>query len=97
MTREEYMIKLKKYLRKLPKQDYEDAIEYFNEYFSDTDKAGQQKLMEELGTPKQAAADLMYNLLDRKIQEQDAADEARKSRIKKESLYSLYWRSCPHL
>ena len=73
MTREEYMIKLKKYLRKLPKQDYEDAIEYFNEYFSDTDKAGQQKLMEELGTPKQAAADLMYNLLDRKIQEQDVA------------------------
>ena len=71
MTREEYMIKLKKYLRKLPKQDYEDAIEYFNEYFSDTDKAGQQKLMEELGTPKQAAADLMYNLLDRKIQERN--------------------------
>ena len=27
------MAKLKKYLRKLPKQDYEDAIEYFNEYF----------------------------------------------------------------
>ena len=57
MTREEYMAKLKKYLRKLPKQDYEDAIEYFNEYFSDTDEAGQQKLMEELGTPKQDAAD----------------------------------------
>ena len=66
MTREEYMAKLKKHLRKLPKQDYEDAIEYFNEYFSDTDEAGQQKLMEELGTPKQAAADLMYNLLDQK-------------------------------
>ena len=31
MTREEYMAKLKKHLRKLPKQDYEDAIEYFNE------------------------------------------------------------------
>ncbi len=46
------MAKLKKYLRKLPKQDYEDAIEYFNEYFSDTDEAGQQKLMEELGTPE---------------------------------------------
>ena len=82
MTREEYMIKLKKYLRKLPKQDYEDAIEYFNEYFSDTDKAGQQKLMEELGTPKQAAADLMYNLLDRKIQEQgDGKNDGKKDNI----------------
>ena len=40
MTREEYMTKLQKYLRKLPKQDYEDAIEYFNEYFSDTDEEG---------------------------------------------------------
>ena len=98
MTREEYMIKLKKYLRKLPKQDYEDAIEYFNEYFSDTDKAGQQKLMEELGTPKQAVADLMYNLLDRNFRSRMLPMKtARKSRIKKESLYSLYWRSCPHL
>lgn len=82
MTREEYMAKLKKYLRKLPKQDYEDAIEFFNEYFSDTDEAGQQKLMEELGTPKEAAADLMYNLLDRKIQEQDTTNEDNKKNKK---------------
>ena len=80
MTREEYMKKLQKYLRKLPKQDYDDAIEYFNEYFSDTDEEGQQKLMEELGTPKEAAADLMYNLLDRKIQEQDEIGEEKKSK-----------------
>lgn len=73
MTREEYMTKLQKYLRKLPKQDYEDAIEYFNE-------EGQQRLMEELGTPKEAAADLMYNLLDRKIQEQDESGEEKKSK-----------------
>lgn len=85
MTREEYMIKLKKYLRKLPKQDYEDAIEYF----SDTDESGQQKLMEELGTPKQAAADLMYNLLDRKIQEQDAADEDCKKKQDKKGITLL--------
>lgn len=37
------MAKLQKYLRKLPKQDYEDAIDYFNEYFSDTDEEGQQE------------------------------------------------------
>ena len=80
MTREEYMAKLQKYLRKLPKQDYEDAIDYFNEYFSDTDEEGQQKLMEELGTPKEAAADLMCNLLDRKLQEQDTDIEEKKSK-----------------
>lgn len=80
MTREEYMKKLQKYLRKLPKQDYDDAIEYFNEYFSDTDEEGQQKLIEELCTPKEAAADLMYNLLDRKIQEQETDTEEKKSK-----------------
>ena len=80
MTREEYMAKLQKYLRKLPKQDYEDAIEYFNEYFSDADEEGQQKLMEELGTPKEAAADLMHNLLDRKLQEQDTDTKGKKSK-----------------
>ena len=94
MTREEYMAKLKKYLRKLPKQDYEDAIEYFNEYFSDTDEAGQQKLMEELGTPKEAAADLMYNLLDRKNR---LPPMRIIKRTKKESLYLLFLQSCPLL
>ena len=89
MTREEYMAKLKKHLRKLPKQDYEDAIEYFNEYFSDTDEAGQQKLMEELGTPICLTGKFRSRMLP--------MNTARKSRIKKESLYSLYLRSCPHL
>ena len=64
------MNQLKKYLRKLPKQDYEDAIEYFEEYFGETDPAGEQKLMQELGTPKEAARELIANLLDRKIDEQ---------------------------
>ena len=96
MTREEYTIKLKKYLRKLPKQDYEDAIEYFNEYFSDTDKAGQQKLMEELGTPKEAAADLMSICLTARFRNRIPPMRIIK-RTKKESLYLLFLQSCPHL
>ena len=41
-------------------------MEYFTEYFEETDEEGAQKLMEELGTPKQAARDLIGNLLDKK-------------------------------
>lgn len=70
MTQEEYMTQLKKHLRKLPSQDYEDAVEYFNEYFSETDGEGEQKLMAELGSPKKAASDLISNLLDKKILEE---------------------------
>ena len=35
MTRKEYMEQLKKYLKRLPKEDYDNAIEYFSEYFDE--------------------------------------------------------------
>lgn len=69
MSREEYLNQLHKYLRKLPRQDYEDAMEYFTEYFQETDEEGAVELMKELGTPKEAARELMANLLDKKIED----------------------------
>lgn len=74
LTKTEYLLQLQKYLKKLPKADYEDAMEYFTEYFEDTDDEGAKALMEELGTPKEAARDLMANLLDRKLT--DASTDA---------------------
>ena len=68
MSREEYLNQLHKYLRKLPRQDYEDAMEYFTEYFQETDEEGAEELMKELGTPKEAARELMANLLNKKIE-----------------------------
>ena len=67
LSKTEYLQQLEKYLKKLPKEDFEDAMEYFTEYFEDADDEGAQALMEELGTPKEAARDLMMNLLDRKL------------------------------
>ena len=90
MTREEYMAKLQKYLRKLPKQDYEDAIEYFNEYFSDTDEEGQQKLMEELGTPKEAVIFWIESYRNR-------TQILRRKRVKKELSRSRSLQSCQRL
>lgn len=69
MSREEYLNQLHKYLRKLPRQDYEDAMEYFTEYFQETDEEGAEELMKELGTPKEAARELMANLLNKKIED----------------------------
>ena len=48
MTKEQYMTQLKKYLHRLPKQDYEDAVDYFEEYFGEADENGQQELMKEM-------------------------------------------------
>ena len=66
MTSGEYLKQLEKYLRKLPQSDYEDAMEYFTEYFADAGPENEQAVIKELGTPKQAAAELMRNLLKRK-------------------------------
>lgn len=67
MSQEEYLEQLHKYLRKLPRQDYEDAMDYFTEYFEDADEAATEALMDELGTPKEAAREIIANLLDRKL------------------------------
>lgn len=56
---------------KFPASDYEDAMEYFTEYFEDADEEGTATLIRELGTPKEAARDLMANLLDKKLTEKD--------------------------
>ena len=67
LTKIEYLQQLEKCLKKLPKEDFKDAMEYFTEYFEDADDEGAQALMDELGTPKEAARDLMTNLLNRKM------------------------------
>lgn len=67
MKREEYLSQLRKYLKRLPKDDYENAMEYFIEYFEEAGEEGEQKVIEELGTPKEAAGELLSNLLTKKV------------------------------
>ena len=83
MSKEEYLNQLHKYLRKLPRQDYEDAMEYFTEYFQETDEEGAAELMKELGTPKEAARELMANLLDKKIEEHQKYETDGQTRAEK--------------
>ena len=63
MTRNEYMEQLKKYLKRLPKEDYDNAIEYFSEYFDEAGAENERQVMKELGEPKEAAGELLLNLL----------------------------------
>ena len=85
MTSGEYLNQLQKYLKKLPQSDYEDAMEYFTEYFADAGPEKEQAVIEELGTPKQAAAELMMNLLDRKMDEREAMEQEGKRKEKKKT------------
>lgn len=66
MNRAEYLNQLNKYLKKLPESDYKNAMEYFTEYF---DEVGEQRVIEELGTPKEAAVEILNNLLGQNIED----------------------------
>ena len=48
MTRTEYIAKLTKYLRKLPQKDYEEALEYFMEYFEEAGPENEAQVIVEL-------------------------------------------------
>ena len=67
MTRTDYISKLTKYLRKLPQKDYEEALEYFMEYFEEAGPENEAQVIAELGTPKEAAHEVISRLLDEKI------------------------------
>ena len=64
MNRETYLKELRKYLKRLPKDDYENAMEYFTEYFDDA--VNDEEAIRELGSPREAASDLLAALLNQK-------------------------------
>ena len=64
MNRETYLKELRKYLKRLPKDDYENAMEYFTEYFDDA--GNDEEAIRELGSPREAASNLLAALLNQK-------------------------------
>ena len=64
LTKEEYLAQLKKYLKRLPKEDYNNAMDYFTEYFEDAGPEGEAALIQELGTPKEAAYEILEKRKD---------------------------------
>lgn len=77
MTKIEYLNQLDTYLTKLPQSDRIEAMDYFKELFDDAGPEREEELMASLGSPKEAAHDILTSLLDKKLN-----DEApRKNRV----------------
>ena len=55
MNKAEYMKCLEHRLRRLPKEDYNKAIEYFEEYFEEAGPEQESQAIEDLGRPEMAA------------------------------------------
>ena len=81
MTRTEYLAQLDNYLKKLPAKDYQEAMDYFTEYFDEVGPEGEAAAIAELGSPKEAAHEIIINLLDKKIEEDSQeADSVKNSK-----------------
>lgn len=85
MNQSEYLNQLRKYLKKLPKPDYENAMEYFTEYF---EEVGEQRAMGELGTPKEAASDILDNLLNQNFKSGNEVENSGNNLVKKRTFFS---------
>ncbi|MTB64030.1 DUF1700 domain-containing protein [Streptococcus sp. zg-86] len=68
MTRNDYITQLQKYLKRLPAEDYQDAMEHFNEYFDEAGLENEAQVIAELGSPKQAAREILNQLYDKKTE-----------------------------
>ena len=91
MTRTEYLAELEKYLKKLPRKDYEEAMDYFTEYFDEVGPEGEAAAIAELGSPKEAAHEIMLNLLDKKVEgdNQDSSSSKNTKNIVQIAILSI--------
>ncbi len=55
MKRKEYMDKLEQFLDKLPLEEREEALQFYNDYFDDAGVENEDKVIQELGTPEEVA------------------------------------------
>ena len=91
MTRTEYLAQLDNYLKKLPAKDYQEAMDYFTEYFDEVGPEGEAAAIAELGNPKEAAHEIIINLLDKKIEEdsQEASSVKNSKQIVQVAILSI--------
>lgn len=69
MTKADYMKTLAYSLRHLPKEEFEQAMDYFEEYFAEAGPENEQQAIEDLGSPDEAAKTLIMNLAAKNVEE----------------------------
>ncbi|MDO4306200.1 MAG: DUF1700 domain-containing protein [Eubacteriales bacterium] len=80
MNREIYMRSLRERLRKLPKEDQDMAMEYFREYFDEAGPENEAQAIENLGSPKEAAEQIIMDMAVKNCEEAPKAGMKRSFR-----------------
>ena len=68
MNRSEFFKKLEQGLARVPKEERDTALDYYNEYFDDAGPENEQKVIEELGSPAQIAARIKADAAVKQLQ-----------------------------
>lgn len=55
MSKEQFLAELERQLHRLDKTEQQDVLEYYREYFDDAGPENEQRVIEELGSPKEIA------------------------------------------
>lgn len=64
MTRTEFMKQLQDLLSDISKNEREEALQYYNDYFDDAGPGEEARILTELGSPKQVARKIKAGLSD---------------------------------
>lgn len=69
MNRKEYILELRKQLKKLPVDEYERAIEFYEDYFNDAGESNETLVIEEIGSPKDVARQVIQDTVEKYVEE----------------------------
>lgn len=94
MTKSEYLSIVSNKLNKLPKEEYDKAMERFNKYFDDAGPGNEQVVINDLGDPAAAGDRIIRNLAIGNI-EKDDAGKSIKSNINALWIGILAVLACP--
>jgi len=61
MNRKEFISELKVKLSKLPKEEIDNAVEYYEEYFDEAGTENEEKAIKEVGSPSKIASQIIAN------------------------------------
>ncbi len=80
MNKKEYLNQLSNHLERLPKKDYDDVMDHFEEYFEEAGIDGEDALIKELGSPSEVATDMLTKLLN----DEELDNDTTHGQVKKE-------------
>lgn len=82
MTRREFMAELAARLHRLPKEDLQAALQYYEEYFDEAGSQNEQAVIRELRSPAHVASKILADY---------AVKEAKKARASTKSGWRAFW------